>query len=269
MEPKQNSLSVPMAIVFAGLIIAGAVFFSRVDFSSNKQNNKNDEKTNANVSIKLDPVTKEDHLLGNPDSPIVLVEYSDLECPACKYFHPILSQVISEYGKKGQVAWVYRSFPLTQIHPKAPKEAEAAECVAELGGNQKFWDYISEVFTVTPANNGLDPAELPKIAGKIGIDTKKFSDCLSSGKYTATVSASYQTGIKAGVNGTPTTFLVLSKPLSKDSIENFNQKTDNIRGQGGERIVNVSSDGKIISISAAFAYQTMKMIIDSLLTELK
>jgi hypothetical protein len=122
---------------------------------------------------------------------------------------------------------------------------------------------------VTPANNGLDPAELPKIAGKIGIDTKKFSDCLSSGKYTATVSASYQTGIKAGVNGTPTTFLVLSKPLSKDSIENFNQKTDNIRGQGGERIVNVSSDGKIISISAAFAYQTMKMIIDSLLTELK
>ncbi len=78
-----------------------------------------------------------DHIRGNPDAPVTLVEYSDFECPFCKRFHPTVKRIVDEYG--GRVRWVYRHFPLDEIHPvKARREAAAAECAAELGGNDAF-----------------------------------------------------------------------------------------------------------------------------------
>lgn len=107
--------------------------------------------------IDLDPVTEKDHIAGNPGAELLIVEYSDPECPFCKRFHATMLQVMSEYGKDGKVAWVYRHFPLDSIHSKARREAEAVECAGELGGNDKLWEYLNKLEEITPANNQLDP----------------------------------------------------------------------------------------------------------------
>lgn len=129
--------------------------------------------------------TAKDHVRGNANAGITLLEYSDLECPFCKQFHQTVNDTLSTYGDK--VRLVFRHFPIPQLHSKAPKEAEATECAAELGGNDAFWKFVDRIFAITPSNDGLDPAELPKIASAIGLNQKKFETCLASGKYASTV----------------------------------------------------------------------------------
>ena len=92
------------------------------------------------TTIKLAPVTAEDHLNGDINASIKIVEYSDIDCPFCKRFHSTLEQVKALYGDK--VVWVYRHFPITQLHPDSFNKSHATECVAELGGNDKFWQYL-------------------------------------------------------------------------------------------------------------------------------
>src|SRR3989338_8697419 len=153
------------------------------------------------------PITDQDWIRGNPDAKVTIVEYSDLECPFCKRHHPTLQQLVADYD--GKVNWVYRHFPLTQLHPKAPKEAEATECAGELGGNDAFWKYTDRLFEITPANNGLDPVELPKIAEYVGLNVSKFEECLASGKWAQKVKAQAQDAVNAGGNGTPYNVIVV------------------------------------------------------------
>ena len=157
----------------------------------------------------VDKLKEEDHVRGERNARILLIEYSDLECPFCKRFHPTAQQVVDTYN--GQVAWVYRHFPLVQLHSKAPKEAEATECANELGGNDGFWKFTDKLFEVTPANNGLDPAELPKIAAQVGLNEAKFKTCLDSGKYAQRVQDDLASGTKAGVTGTPGNIILDTK----------------------------------------------------------
>lgn len=106
------------------------------------------------VTVDLAPVTGDDYALGDPSAALTIIEYSDLECPFCKTFHATMQRVFDAYP--GQIYWVYRHFPLDSIHPKARKEAEAAECAGELKGNDAFWKYIDTLFEQTPSNNGFD-----------------------------------------------------------------------------------------------------------------
>ncbi|KKU81854.1 MAG: Periplasmic thiol:disulfide interchange protein DsbA [Parcubacteria group bacterium GW2011_GWA1_47_8] len=206
-----NNLLVPLAIVVAGFSIAAAVYFSNQNQGQGNVASKGSaEQARGNVP----PVTASDHILGNPNAKVVIVEYSDTECPFCKSFHPTMEQVMNTYGKDGQVAWVYRHFPIDARHPKARKEAEATECAAELGGNAKFWEYLSNLFKITPANDGLDPAMLPQIAKDIGLDEKAFNACLASGKYANLVEANYQGGVEAGIQGTPSSMILVNKKLA-------------------------------------------------------
>lgn len=151
--------------------------------------------------ITLRDVANDEHIRGDKNAPVTLVEYSDTECPFCKRFHPTMQQVVENY--KGKVRWVYRHFPLTSLHPKASKEAEATECAAELGGNDKFWAYLDRIYEITPSNNGLEESQLPKIAEDVGLNRQKFEDCLSSGKYAKKVQSDAQDAQNAGGAGTP------------------------------------------------------------------
>lgn len=150
-------------------------------------------------------ITKDDHVRGDFNAPLTVVEFSDLECPFCKRFHPTMQQLMSEY--KGKARWVYKHFPLDSLHPKADKEAEASECAWEQKENDGFWAYVDKVFEITPSNNQLDPAELPKIAEQVGLNKSKFETCLNSGKYAAKVEQDYQEGLAKGVTGTPGNFV--------------------------------------------------------------
>ncbi len=192
----------PITIVVAGVLIAGAVFLVGKNGTTPTENG------------------------GNPDAPVKVVEYADLECPYCKVFNATMHQVMDYYGTSGKVAWVYRPFPLGSIHSKAPKEAEAAECAADQGGDTTFFKFIDRVYEVTPGENNLDPAQLPIIAKYVGLNVDTFNTCLSSGKYTKKVQDSYAEAIAAGGQGTPFTLVM----VGTDSVVlNGAQQYDSMR----------------------------------------
>ena len=206
-EIKENSnkLSLPIAIVVAGVLIAGAILITKMPTTVQAPT---DQPGTASSDLKnLVPISQKDHIFGaGPENKIFIVEFSDTECPFCKRFHPTMKKIVSDYN--GQVAWVYRHFPLDSIHSRARKEAQATECATELGGNDGFWKYLDRLYEITPSNNQLDPAELYNIAKDTGLDETAFKTCLDSGKYAGLVEAQSKDGISIGVTGTPMSIII-------------------------------------------------------------
>ncbi len=166
-----------------------------------------------NAAAKPKDVTDADHIRGNKNAKITLVEYSDFECPFCKSFTPTLTEIMKTYGDK--IRLVYRHYPLT-FHANAQKEAEASECVAELGGEDAFWKFVDTIFERTTSNGtGFALDKLGSLAEELGVDKKKFQSCLDSGKYEDLVKDSITEGSSAGVSGTPSTFIINSKGESQ------------------------------------------------------
>jgi protein-disulfide isomerase len=252
MEQK-NSLSIPGAIVIAGLLIAGGIYLSKPKTESVVK-----QATAAERSIQ--PISNTDHILGNPDAPIVLVEYSDTECPYCKMFQTTMHTIMDTYGKDGKVAWVYRQFP---VHPvRAEKEAESTECVNELGGNTTFWKYLDAIFATTTSRDNLDPNVLPILAKDVGINTAKFNECLASGKYAGTVQAQSADAQSNGANGTPFNVMVLKTALNAGAANNINTY---IANNGlGQNIV-LSSNNKQIVLNGALPLEIVQKILDMIL----
>jgi len=210
MEQQNNTLSVPAAIIIAGLLIAGSVIYT----SGGSTLNTNAQPTEPTIpeqnetasSVKL--IDSTDHILGDPNAQVKVIEFSDLECPFCKTFHSTMKEIMREYGDTSEVAWVYRHFPLDSIHSKARPEAEAAECAAELGGNEAFWLYVDRVFEITPSNNGLDLNQLPIIAEYINLDKNEFEKCLADNDHAKRIADDLQDGINSGGRGTPWSIIV-------------------------------------------------------------
>lgn len=149
-------------------------------------------------------VTAEDHILGNKDAKVTVIEYSDFECPFCSRHEPTLKQLLKDFPK--DVRLVYRHYPLSSIHPQADKAAEASECAAKLGGNDAFWKMHDKLFAQA-AGTGLNPATYPDLAKEIGVDSAKFKTCLDSGEMRNRVLADAAGGNDAGVTGTPANFI--------------------------------------------------------------
>lgn len=202
-----EKLYIPIAIIVAGIFVGGAIYMANK--SVPKQVLVATQSANQTMQAgSMRPVSSSDHILGNPNANVIIVEYSDTECPFCKSFYSTLQQIMSTYGKDGTVAWVYRHFPIVDLHSKAPKESEATECANELGGSDIFWKYLTEIYNTTQSNDTLDPKQLPKIASDVGLNVNDFNTCLASGKYTAKVQADYDDAVKSGGQGTPHNILV-------------------------------------------------------------
>jgi len=156
------------------------------------------------------PVAAADHVRGDKNAAITIIEYSDFQCPFCSKFHATMKQVMTAYA--GKVKWVYRHFPLASLHANAQKAAEASECAAEQG---KFWEMADKMFE---NQNALDAAKLSDYAKAVGVkDLAKFGSCLSSGKYAKLVAADQDGGAAAGITGTPGSF-VLDKSGQSQTI---------------------------------------------------
>ncbi|MBD3319025.1 thioredoxin domain-containing protein [Candidatus Woesearchaeota archaeon] len=135
---------------------------------------------------------------GNPDSPIKIIEFSDLQCPACAQAHPIAIQLLEEYGD--DISFQFYHFPLRSIHAYAQKAAEGAECANDQG---MMKEYIDAAFK---NNNRLSTSDLKLYASALGMDDT-FNDCLDSGAKAALVESDYRVGISKGVKATPTFFI--------------------------------------------------------------
>lgn len=159
------------------------------------------ERQPSELAKSIPPPAQDDHLYGNPDAPVTLIEYSDFECPFCKRFHDTAKRLVD--ASDGQVNWVYRHFPLG-FHAGAQKQAEAAECAAELGGNQAFWAFADAIFARTTSNGqGFPIGSLTPLAADIGLDQARFQECLDSERFAEKVNQQMAAGKRAGVSGTP------------------------------------------------------------------
>lgn len=170
---NKRKIILPLLIVVVAVIIGGGIIFSRKTYDVQEITSA---KLDTSKKIAIRPISNSDHVYGNPNADVVMVTYSDLECPSCQKFHVTMRKILDEYAKSGTVAWVYRHFPIEKSHPKAKGAAIASECVASIAGESKFWDYIETVFA--GATNSLLPENLRKIAIDIGVDAAKFDSCV-------------------------------------------------------------------------------------------
>lgn len=150
-------------------------------------------------------VDSSDHVRGNKNAKVTLIEYSDFECPFCKTHVPSVEQALKDFPK--DVRLVYRHYPLS-FHQNAQKEAEASECVAKLGGNDAFWKFHDKIFTETTSNGtGFALDKLGPAAAAVGVNQQKFQSCLDSGETRTLVDEDMTSGNNSGVQGTPATFV--------------------------------------------------------------
>lgn len=152
---------------------------------------------------KLNPtVGPDDHYLGPADAAVVLVEYGDYECPHCGRAHAILQEVLGRL--RDRVRYVFRNFPMSDVHPDADTAAEAAESVASRGGNGAFWDMHDMLFENQDA---LSIDDLLGYADAAGVDAGAVAGDLSTGARRARVQADVASGMRSGVDGTPAFFV--------------------------------------------------------------
>src|SRR3989344_2269926 len=167
---QQNNYTLPLAIIIAAVFVSGAIFYSRGGFNFfNLAKTDVGADQNGISSDLLDavrPVGADDHIFGNADAPVKIIEYSDFECPFCKDFHKTMKQITDEYKDSGKVAWVYRHFPIDELHPvKARKEAIASECAAELGGNPRTQRAEQSPYDDNPRTQRAEPRLGKSLAG--------------------------------------------------------------------------------------------------------
>jgi len=204
----------PVSIVIAAVLIAGAIFYKAGTPVSETPKTARDIFLNP-VAVTVPPITEADHVRGSRDASLKIIEYSDLECPYCQDFHGTMQQVMSVYGDK--VAWVYRDFPLVEIHPKAVPLAEAAECIAAQSGNDAYWNFLDRIFAIPSISDfSLEPApagtaSLISVATALDVDTEKLQACRDARTYQAQVESERADGIAAGAEGTPYAIVISPK----------------------------------------------------------
>lgn len=148
------------------------------------------------------PVTEHDHVRGPADAPVTLIEYGDFQCPYCGAAYPILKRVTERLGDR--LRFVFRHFPIADSHPNAEHAAEAAESVAAQAGLKAFWAMHDQLFE---HQRRLDDQSLGRYGQAAGADPARVAEDLASGRYRDQVRASFVSGARAGVNGTPTLFI--------------------------------------------------------------
>jgi protein-disulfide isomerase len=208
---QSNPYLIPVSIVLGFGLIAGAIFFSNNGDSAitNNQMGGTQPAEEAASTDAVNPVTADDHIKGSPDAPIKIVEYSDFECPVCQRFHGTLSEVMEKYGESGEVALVFRQFPIEQLHSKAPIVALASECVARLGGNDAFWQFADRYFEVSLSNNETDiETVIPQLVTEIELDQTAFQSCIDSGALIDDINEDIDNAVATGGRGTPWSILI-------------------------------------------------------------
>ena len=196
-----NRFILPIAILAAGIIIAGAVYIT-------KHTAVLHEIPAANPSLTAS-ITADDHVLGNPLAQTVFIEYSDIDCSYCKIFNKNLEMLVANEGANGSIALVYRHFPIPDENSYSFTHAEAAECVAAQGGSKAFFAFIDAIAKAAP-DNIFDPSEYDIILPAIGINRDTFNECMQHHEFENRVSHDADAAIASGGTGAPFTVVIQS-----------------------------------------------------------
>ena len=145
------------------------------------------------------PINEQDHVIGSADAPVTMVEYGDYQCPHCQAAWPQVEQVLRRFGR--DLCYSYRHFPISTVHPLAKPAAEAAEFA---GAHRLFWEMHSAIYA-----NGhhLSGPVLAALASRLGLDLAELRHALEQGSYAQKVESDFLSGVRSGVNGTPTFFV--------------------------------------------------------------
>jgi protein-disulfide isomerase len=151
-------------------------------------------------------VGADDHVVGPDDAPVTLVEYGDFQCPHCARAHRVLPKVLKRLGSR--VRFVFRHFPLAESHPDAVHAAEASESVAAQAGESGFWRMHDLMYDhQADSDDSLDDTHLVRYAEQAGADPATVALDLSGDAYEEKVKSNFMSGVRSGVNGTPTFFI--------------------------------------------------------------
>jgi protein-disulfide isomerase len=204
--PKNLEFSPSVSILVAGVLIAGAIIFVNLHPGAAAAD------ANLPASTVVPPPSASDHIIGSPTAPVVLIEYSDFQCPYCSLVYPTIKKIVNE--SNGQVAWVMRNLPLDSLHPEARPAALAAECIAEQAGNKGWWQFADDIFG---DQQNLGNARYLAEAGKIGVNMAQYLSCVSQKKFNDKLDTQSGEAYAAGAQGTPFTIVYgngKSVPLS-------------------------------------------------------
>jgi protein-disulfide isomerase len=151
-------------------------------------------------------VSERDHAIGSADAPVTLVEYGDYQCPHCYRAHPIVTSIRKQLGD--QLRFVFRNFPLAEMHPEAMHAAESAESVAVHSGEQAYWKMHDLIYEHQQDSwDALDDEHLLRYAAKAGAKREQVQRDIADGTFEARVRTEFLGGVRSGVNGTPTFFI--------------------------------------------------------------
>lgn len=208
------------AAVLIVVVIGAVIFFiNRNSRSGNSQQLTIDPAALAAVpQTNVNVVSADDPWFGNRDAAVVVVEFGDFQCPYCQQAFPDIRSLMTKY--RDRVLFIFRDFPISELHPEAAKAAEAGQCAWEQGSD-RFWAMHDRLFL---NQEDLTVPALKSYAASAGLDTSVFDRCLDSGGNAGEVSADYADGLAAGVQGTPTFFVNgrrFSGALPRDVLENI------------------------------------------------
>ncbi len=224
--PKLNyaQLLLPGAILLAALIISGTLLFTRSQsgVKGTAQVGGAPQEQGKPLDIKI---SSDDHILGNKDAKVTIVEYADFRCPFCERFYTQAEkQIIADYVNTGKVRFIFRNYAF--LGQESIWASEAAECANEQG---KYWEYYNWLFSKQAPESDLNyysKANLTKYAGQVGLNTVQFASCLNSDKYAKRVADDLDSGKAVSVTGTPTTFINGQKIVGAQPYETFKQAID-------------------------------------------
>ncbi len=222
-----RDLFIPAAIILAGIILACAIYVIRI---------RHTVVTGTGNPEAVHAVTTTDHIIGNPSAPVAIIEYADIDSSFSKSFQMTMEQLMTGYASGGKVVWVYRHFPVTQLHPNSATDALAAECAGSLSTPITFFHFIDAMQTLAPGDNEFNPNQYESVVAQFSINNDSFKKCMTAGSFTKKIHDDYDNALASGATGSP--FVILL-----------------IHGQ------------KPVPINGALPYTSMKKIIDDAITK--
>jgi len=222
--PERTRISLPILVasVIALAIVASAgwLVYDRSRDATRAPEEPPLQETDQLEGIR--PLSSTDHVLGNPEAPLVVVVYSDFGCPFCKEFHATMQKIMEVYGRDGSVAWVFRHIPNTRAHPRARTYALASECVASIAGEAGFWRFADELFNTVTTEAQLEPEQIMAIAEHAGAAPKEFALCMRAERFSEHIEADFAEALAAGATASPfVVFLTPNERLMREGTLTF------------------------------------------------